>query len=214
MIVTYQADDRIVGLLDLFDQIKIKEILLNGEECGEKYCKQLSQKIEKNNIPVVYPKSKDESYWARGLRITTMNPAEDPSLTKGDSLLRNNSLVFRLVYGEVSLYLSGEGTEFIEERVLYDFSFVPVAILKVSNIELGIEKPWLARREKTASESLLKTLRPENAIIFVGKEEYESPAEEVLSRLNDHGVKIYRTDENGTIIFTTDGKNYQIETER
>lgn len=48
---------------------------------------------------------------------------------------------------------------------------------------------------------LLAQTTPEHAIISVGTNHYGHPTQEVLQRLREFGCKIYRTDENGTVIY-------------
>ena len=53
----------------------------------------------------------------------------------------------------------------------------------------------------STGDELLATGRPDIAIISVGENSYGHPTEEVLQRLREHGCEVYRTDENGTVIF-------------
>ena len=54
---------------------------------------------------------------------------------------------------------------------------------------------------------------PKYAIIEVGKNNsYNHPKEVTLKKLEDLGTKMYRTDEDGTIILTSDGENMSFET--
>ena len=56
---------------------------------------------------------------------------------------------------------------------------------------------------------------PEYAVIQVGKDnEYGHPTEEVLSRLRDAEVTVYRTDLQGDIICVTDGESVTFSTAR
>ena len=53
----------------------------------------------------------------------------------------------------------------------------------------------------STSEALLKAVRPDTVIISVGENSYGHPSAEVLARLEKFGCIVYRTDENGTIIY-------------
>ena len=48
---------------------------------------------------------------------------------------------------------------------------------------------------------LLEAVLPETVFISVGKNAYGHPSEETLSRIGSFGCRIYRTDENGNLIF-------------
>ena len=52
----------------------------------------------------------------------------------------------------------------------------------------------------STSEELLDEAEPEKAVISVGYNNYGHPTDEVLDRLAEHGVEIYRTDESGRIV--------------
>ncbi|MCX6726880.1 MAG: MBL fold metallo-hydrolase [Candidatus Shapirobacteria bacterium] len=56
--------------------------------------------------------------------------------------------------------------------------------------------------KSATSQELLDTVRPEEAIISVGKNNrYGHPSPEVIERLKNQGIKIKRTDEKGDIIY-------------
>jgi competence protein ComEC len=65
------------------------------------------------------------------------------------------------------------------------------------------------------SDAWLEELRPEEAVISVGAHNtYGHPAPEVLARLVQHHVTTLRTDQLGTITFTTDGHRGKFEFRR
>ena len=57
--------------------------------------------------------------------------------------------------------------------------------------------------------------RPQTAVITVSAvNDYARPEQGTLNRLERAGVKIYRTDRNGHIVLTTDGKVFSLYTEK
>jgi len=48
-------------------------------------------------------------------------------------------------------------------------------------------------------EDLLERTRPQVSLISVGRNPHGHPHPEVLERLDQHGVKVYRTDQNGAV---------------
>ena len=67
----------------------------------------------------------------------------------------------------------------------------------------------------STSDALLKTVKPESAVISVGaNNSYGHPASEVLKRLQRYGVSIYRTDQNGYVTVTGLDKELSITPER
>jgi len=131
-------------------------------------------------------------------------PAELMTGTEADG--NNNSLVLRLVWGDAEFLLTGDiGTE--AERVLLGSGEGLAAdVLKVAHHGSG----------GSSSVEFLAAVAPAHAVISVGEENrFGHPEEEVLERLADLGdVTVLRTDQVGTIEFTTDGELMWVRTER
>ena len=119
--------------------------------------------------------------------------------------MNNNSLVLHLVYDEISFLFTGD-MEFDEERSLLDLDLIPqCTVLKVAH----------HGSENATSYRLLRSVLPQFAVISVGKNNpYNHPSESVLSKLEDAQTKVFRTDLNGDIIFSSDGKKLEILCER
>lgn len=97
-----------------------------------------------------------------------------------------DSLVLKVETDALSLLLTGD----CESEELEQLKAGDIDILKVGH-----------HGSKTSlSKELLQQLKPEVALISVGaKNRYGHPTEEALSLLNEYGVKVFRTDENGEI---------------
>ena len=66
----------------------------------------------------------------------------------------------------------------------------------------------------SSTRPFLKAVSPKYAVISVGKDnDYGHPHKETINRLFESGISVFRTDESGTIIFTTDGDKIEIERE-
>ncbi len=66
-----------------------------------------------------------------------------------------------------------------------------------------------------SNSGFIEAIKPEIAVISVGANHpLGYPHESVIKNLESVKAKIYRTDQNGTVIVKTDGNEYQVETER
>lgn len=64
----------------------------------------------------------------------------------------------------------------------------------------------------STSQKFVNETKPDIAIISVGKDnDYNLPKDSVIQRLKNIGATIYRTDEDGTILLTSDGNTNNIE---
>ena len=67
---------------------------------------------------------------------------------------------------------------------------------------------------KSSTDPLSGSGQPAAAVICYGENHYGLPNQETLDNLADAGAVIYTTDQNGTIIFITDGYTYTVQKER
>ena len=117
----------------------------------------------------------------------------------------NTSIVLRVVYGETSFLFTGDAEKEEEEDIIASGYTLDSDVLKVGH----------HGGASSTTELFLQSVRPLYAVISVGAgNPYGHPARETLSRLSDAGVKLYRTDMQGDIICTSDGKSLQFSAER
>ncbi len=149
-----------------------------------------------------------------GARLTILGPTQ-PYFTKeqlktGGNEPNANSVVMRLDYGDFSMLLPGDAEEQTEQRMLSKDIELKARILKAAH----------HGSKYATSADFLKRVQPEVAIISDGEwNRYGHPAQAVLDRLKKANVKVYRTDLQGEITVTTNGKLkgdklYEIKTAR
>lgn len=119
--------------------------------------------------------------------------------------LNDMSLIMFLQYGHTSFLFTGD-MELEEENSLLNHGAVPEAdVLKIGH----------HGSDSSSSYFFLRTVKPKYAVISVGAENiYGHPHEALLSRLNDAGVKTFRTDLNGTITCFSNGSDIVFQTEK
>ncbi|MFZ2187443.1 MAG: MBL fold metallo-hydrolase [Candidatus Moraniibacteriota bacterium] len=97
------------------------------------------------------------------------------------------SIVARFTYGATQMLFTGDLPS--EETVLPDTA--PVAILKVAH----------HGSRYSTSAAFLDLVKPQEAVISVGKNMYGHPTLDVIERLLEHHVRIHRTDTEGDISY-------------
>jgi competence protein ComEC len=112
--------------------------------------------------------------------------------------LNNYSAVVKLTYGENSFLFTGDAETVSEEQITLD-------------IEADVLKVGHHGSDSSTSIDFLRRVNPKYAVISVGEgNKYDHPSSSVISKLEQAGVEIYRTDLLGTVIFRSDGQNISI----
>ncbi|HOE27285.1 MAG: helix-hairpin-helix domain-containing protein [Candidatus Aureabacteria bacterium] len=116
------------------------------------------------------------------------------------------SIVLKVTYGAVSFLLTGDAEKAAERNMLETYG---------DKLRSTVLKAGHHGSNASSTEAFVKAVKPEVVLISVGqKNKFHLPDEEALGRLQATGVKIYRTDYQGTIVIKTDGKGYGVTTER
>lgn len=119
------------------------------------------------------------------------------------SNLNDYSAVVKLTFKNSSFLFMGDAEKKPENEMLtggYD--------LKADVLKAGHHGSNTSNTEK-----FIRAVAPKYAVISVGKENsYGHPHAQTLALFKTLGIKVYRTDENGTVIVSTDGSSYTIET--
>jgi competence protein ComEC len=111
------------------------------------------------------------------------------------------AVVLLASYGQTDVLLPADA----ESNVTARLRVPPVEVLKVAHH--GSEDDGLAEH--------LRTLRPRIAVISVGRgNDYGHPRAETVGALQDAGLELYRTDEDGRVTIESDGRTMHVATER
>lgn len=141
----------------------------------------------KNTLPVV-----GSSYSLGDATFTIIAPNGNYDDTN------NYSIGLRLVHGENSFLFIGDAEEEAETAILHNGMEVSADVLKVAH----------HGSDSSTSKNFVDSVNPSYAVISCGKDNsYGHPSAETLNTLRSGGIKVYRTDEQGSIVATSDGQS-------
>lgn len=192
VIGTHPHEDHIGGLDDVVNSdIEIENIFMPKIQTNTKTFEDVLDAIGNKNLSITAP-NKGDTFKIGNANCQVMT---DSILNKNN--LNLSSIVIRLEYGNNSFLFMGDSEEENEKTIAWP----KTDVLKVGH----------HGSNTSSSESFLNQVRPNYAVIMVGKNNnYGLPKEKVMERLKNVNAQIYRTDEMGTIKITSDGNNIEV----
>ena len=186
VIATHLHADHIGGLDDIIDNFDIGTVYMpdtiNTDKQVEEFLDAMERKKLNYEVPEVGEKFKNGLAHCEVMAID--NKAKD---------LNNSSIVIQMNYLEQRYLFMGDS----EKEVENSRDWNKVNILKVGH----------HGSNTSSTERFLNQIRPEFAIISVGlNNKYHHPSTEILNRFKSLNTSIYRTDEDGSLLLESDGK--------
>ncbi|MDR1629866.1 MAG: MBL fold metallo-hydrolase [Oscillospiraceae bacterium] len=199
VVVTHPHSDHIGGLIGVLEQIPVGQVIiprLTEENMPTtRVYEDLLRAISASGAKVFAAEPGDE--YSHGLiHYTILAPLVQ------DGNLNNMSVVLRMEYETHSFLFMGDAEKAAEYKILESEAQVTAEVIKVGH----------HGSSTSSGEVFLKQVDPEYAVISCGENNtYGHPHEEILKRYASFGATVFRTDENGTIVFglnTDDMKIY------
>lgn len=140
-----------------------------------------------------------ESMQYGGTSLEILSPPSD--YQAGELANNDDSLAFRIRFGEHTFLLTGDMEAPMEARLIGDGTLSKTTVLKVAH-----------HGSRTSSIGpFLDLTQPAVALVSAGYENsFHHPNREVLERLEEHHAAVYRTDLDGLISVTSDGHRLSI----
>lgn len=123
---------------------------------------------------------------------------------KGDEETNNNkSTVVRVSYSDIACVLTGDAESQTEDYLVCNRAKLGCTLYIVGH----------HGSSKSSSDRFVKAMRPKVGVISVGTtNNHGHPTKQTLDTLKNNGVEIYRTDTQGTVVFESDGRAYNVST--
>jgi len=195
IIITHPHADHIGGLPEILNRYQVKKIIITGiVHTTPDYLTAL-ELIKNKKIPVELIDRKKQLAFG-STTLSFLYP--DVSLV-GQRMnnLNNSSIVFRLDYVSSSALFMGDFEN--EEELVKNQDFLEAQVLKVGH----------HGSNNANDKNFLQSVKPKYAVISVGlNNKFNHPHYRCLYYLNNLGVKIFRTDEVGSVVFSSQGEEF------
>lgn len=202
LIATHPDVDHIGGLLAVLDSdIQIDKVLDPGYRHTSYTYRDFLKKIGRRRETKYYqPRAGQVLNWGDEVKVQVLSPAH---LFPNSN---NCSIVVKLEFRDISFLLTGDAEKEAEGAMVSRYgNRLKSTVLKASH-----------HGSRTGSSfNFIKMVGPQVAVISCGKRnKFGFPHKEVMDKLARFKVKVYRTDYQGNITFTTDGKKVWVKTEK
>ena len=198
IVCSHAHDDHVGGLPGALSVATVDAVYAPKTENDIKAYSSFKSKVAALGLSITNP-SPGDTFQFGSSTVLFLGPVHE-----NVSDLNDTSIVMKITYGDTSFLFTGDAERDEEQSILAQNYDLSATVLKVGHHGSG----------DSTTYPFLREIMPEYGIISVGENNYGHPTEETLSRLRDADVKVYRTDMQGDIIVSSNGKTVSVKTVR
>ncbi len=203
LVITHPHADHIGGLPAVLAEFGVSRVIDSGYPHGSPVYERVLSEIERRRIEYEVAQDERSPSVCRDVEFEVLWPPT--STLEADTDLNNASVVVRVKFKGFALLLMGDVESKAEGRLLAEHRNLRSTVLKVAH----------HGSSDSTSNEFLQVVKPEYAIVSVGLgNPYGHPSRSTLRRLAAVGAQVFRTDANGTVVVSTDGRRVHVESER
>ena len=194
VVLTHPHPDHAGGLFAVLDQLPVGEVWLTGESGPGRIGDLLRARAQARGIPVREPVP--GAVEMAGVRIEVLRSGWNAARSTND-----NSLVLRLVHGDVAVLLAGDVEALAEAELAQSGRELRSELLKAGH-----------HGSRTSStDAFLRGVQPRYVVFSVGAHNpFGFPHAEVTARAQGLGASTWRTDR-GAVTAVSDGRTLRVE---
>lgn len=204
--------DHVIGTHPHEDHIGSLDAVINNYDIGKIYMPQVSSntKTFEDVLTAIQNKGLRVTAPAGGAYLIGLGNRTDGNTVKDELAVRflapngkgykdmnNYSIVVKIIFRNTSMLFTGDAEDVSEAEMISAGYDVRSNLIKIGHHGSA----------SSTTDSFLEDVQPQYAVISVGRDNhYGHPAQSTLDKLNAAGVRIFRTDELGTITAASDGE--------
>lgn len=194
IVVTHPDADHITGLLGVLERYEVAAIYETGVRGGTTVIAELAAAMDDEEAERHLARA-GQSFVYDGVMFEMLWPTPQIVATQKDR--NNTSIVLRVRYGDTTLLLTGDAEA--DAEAAFGKRAGDVDVLKAGH----------HGSRTSTTVAFLRAVTPEYAVVSAGAyNRYGHPHPIVISRLRDAGARVWRTDTDGDIKLTSDGRTY------
>lgn len=193
VVATHAHSDHIGGMANVVDNFNVKNFYMTSASATTQAYSNMLNAVKKSGASVHNAMAGETILNDRNLSVEIVAPKEIDNDNQN-----NNSVVIKLTYGDNKFVFAGDAEKSEEDGIW-------------TNIKCDVLKIGHHGSDSSSTANFLKKTEAKYAVISCGlNNSYGHPTDSVLKRLNDRNIAVYRTDLQGTIVFTSNGKDISV----
>jgi competence protein ComEC len=193
MINTHFDEDHYGGLTTVLNNYVVEKFWCTSFKKSGTTLDNFKNAVQKEGLSLTTP-SVGTTYTYEALTLTVLYSGA------GAENSNDSSLVVMLEYGSFRFLFTGDISSTIETKLVQSKTDLTCDVLKVAH----------HGSRYSSNSSFLKATGAKYGVICVGTNTYGHPTSTALNNLSAAGISVYRTDKNGTVVFTTNGTTMQL----
>lgn len=191
LVATHGHADHANGITELVPLLSPKQVWAGDHDLERTVDRALYDAAQEHGVPYIQPH--------RGWREVQIGPTRIEILPMGHTeSINDGSVVLRICYADFCAMMTGDAEQDRERFLVQQHRSLRAQYLKVGH----------HGSNTSTTEAFLARVRPQVAVIELGRDnQFRFPRDEVLERLQRHGVRTWRTDRGEAIVHITDGQS-------